>query len=274
MKKIWLLTTLLFASVLLVLLVWLNWNFTNAKETKSDVFEPYYSQEFQDAYNFAYMNGITAMDTIEKANMNWYITRAELSKMMVQYIDNVLKKEIAYNDIMANYSDVNVSLWDLDYYIQKAFAYKIMWINNDGTPLKEFRPNDTVSRAEFGTVLSRVLWWDKNEWWNNYYENHLKALQNEKIMINISNPSEKEKRWYVMLMLMRATLWDNKISWDDAKQMIMKWEVVSVAQSHNLDVEIKSNWKTYYTVEPKIDEVFDIISQCWESCKNIVMVTE
>jgi hypothetical protein len=32
-----------------------------------------------------------------------------------------------------------------------------MGINADGTPLKEFNPNGLVSRAEFATVFSRVL---------------------------------------------------------------------------------------------------------------------
>ena len=264
MKKIGLLTTLLFASIVLV---WLNWNFINAKETKSDIFEPYYSQEFQDAYNFAYINGITTMDTIKKADMNWYITRAEMAKMISNYAKNILWKTPDTTKACL-FLNSNVSA-DLVQYMTESCQLWLMW-----QWISDFRPNDYVSRAEFWTILSRVLWWDKNEWWNNYYENHLKALQNEKIMINISNPTEKEKRWYVMIMLMRATLWDNKISWDDAKQMIMKWEVASVAQSHNLDVVIKSNWKTYYTVEPNIDEVFDIISQCWEPCKNIIIATE
>ena len=32
----------------------------------------WYSQELQDAYNFAYKNGITTMNSIDKADMNWW----------------------------------------------------------------------------------------------------------------------------------------------------------------------------------------------------------
>ena len=71
--------------------------------------------------------------------------------------------------------------------------------------ISDFRPKDSVTRAEFWTVLSRALWWDENEWWSTYYENHLKALKAEWIMNKIDTPMDKEVRGYVMLMLMRST---------------------------------------------------------------------
>ena len=74
-----------------------------------------------------------------------------------------------------------------------------------GQWVSSFRPKDSVTRAEFWTVLSRALWWNKNEWWSTYYENHLKALKSEWIMSKIDTPSSKEVRGYVMLMLMRST---------------------------------------------------------------------
>ena len=70
--------------------------------------------------------------------------------------------------------------------------------------ISDFRPKDSVTRAEFWTVLSRALWGSQNEWWTTYYQNHLKALKSEWIMNNISSPMDKEIRWYVMLMLMRS----------------------------------------------------------------------
>ena len=74
-----------------------------------------------------------------------------------------------------------------------------------GQWITSFKPKDYVTRAEFWTVLSRALWWDKNEWWSTYYENHLKALKSVWIMNKINTPMNKEIRWYVMLMLMRST---------------------------------------------------------------------
>jgi len=73
-----------------------------------------------------------------------------------------------------------------------------------GQWVTSFKPKDFVTRAEFWTVLSRALRWDKNEWWSTYYQNHLKALKAEWIMNKIDTPMNKEVRGYVMLMLMRS----------------------------------------------------------------------
>ena len=77
----------------------------------------------------------------------------------------------------------------------------IMWQNMKNN---NFRPNDEVTRAEFATALSRMLY-DTEDWkWNTkYYEPHMAKLYTEWIITN-TNPKMKEKRWYVMLMLMRT----------------------------------------------------------------------
>jgi hypothetical protein len=66
---------------------------------------------------------------------------------------------------------------------------------------KHFRPNDVVTRAEFATALSRLLYSTSDG--TPYYETHLKKLKNEWI-ITKDNPSQQEVRWYVMLMLYRS----------------------------------------------------------------------
>ena len=83
-----------------------------------------------------------------------------------------------------------------------------MWINMKNN---EFLPNDYVTRAEFGAVLSRILRWDKYNLVHTQekprYTDHLNALKNEWIMTKIDNPKMLEKRWYVMIMLMRSAKW-------------------------------------------------------------------
>lgn len=152
------------------------------------------------AYNWAYQNGITTQNTIDKANMRWKITRAELAKMISNYAINVLwmennmKNECVFDDVSDDF-DKKYDYWIL-YSCQ-------LWLM--GQNIKEFKPNNFVTRAEFWTVLSRVLWWNKYEWWSTYYDNHLKALKSVWIMNDISSPKNNEIRWYVMLMLMRST---------------------------------------------------------------------
>ena len=70
----------------------------------------------------------------------------------------------------------------------------------------EFRPDDEVTRAEFATALSRLLYqteeWEY-KWTSKYYIPHVAKLYNEWI-INKADPKIKEKRWYVMTMLKRT----------------------------------------------------------------------
>ena len=162
-----------------------------------------YNEEQIAAYEWALENGITTINDIEKARLSDWLTRAELAKMMSQYMTKVLWKTPVDVE-KAEYSDVSESLGDLADFIQTAYAYKIMWINADGTPLKEFNPNGKVTRAEYATVFSRVLYGDKynkSEW--NYYEDHLAALKEAGILTN-TTPTIQEIRGWVMLMMYRS----------------------------------------------------------------------
>ena len=176
-----------------------------------------YSPELQQSYNRAYENWITTQDTIQKANMNWNLTRAELAKMISNYAINILWQQRDVNKV-CKFDDVSDNLnSQYDNWITYACQLWLM-----GSDIEKFRPNDWVTRAEFGTVLSRTLRWAKNEWWSPYYENHLKALKSEWIMNNISSPNSNEIRWYVMLMLMRSS-WENiKLSNNDTTDTTMK----------------------------------------------------
>jgi hypothetical protein len=87
-----------------------------------------------------------------------------------------------------------------DYGVTNACKLWIMWIN---MPDNKFRPNDTITRWEFATALSRLLYNTVD--WNPYYETHLRKLKSEWILSN-TDPNMRETRWYVMLMLMRSTM--------------------------------------------------------------------
>lgn len=60
-----------------------------------------------------------------------------------------------------------------------------------------------VDRSQFGTILSRLLRGTKNNDGTPYYVHHLNALKAEGIMTKIENPSAKEMRGWVMLMMQR-----------------------------------------------------------------------
>jgi hypothetical protein len=157
----------------------------------------WYSVEFNNAYNFAHKVWITTKNSIESADMDWELTRIAMAKMLSNYAINVLWK-VPANSVVPKFPDVSQKLND-DYWWAVTLAYQLWimwkWIN-------KFRPYDTVTRAEFGTALSRMLYWTQDWAWS-YYSTHLDKLYKEWVISN-KDSKLKEKRWYVMLMLMRS----------------------------------------------------------------------
>jgi len=157
-----------------------------------------YTQEFQEAYEFAKEKWITTMPTINDANMNWKLTRIAMAKMLSYYAINVLWQKP--DEIRNNkFNDITDKL-DAQYDSGITLAYQlwIMWIN---MPNNNFRPNDEVTRAEFATALSRMLYSTPDG--KPYYATHLQKLKAEWILKN-DDYKMKELRGYVMIMLKRS----------------------------------------------------------------------
>ena len=159
--------------------------------------------EQNDAYLRACQHNITTMRTIQKARLDQPLTRAELAKMMSVYA----MKEYHLKPLITgavNYKDVNTDLGDLADYIQIAYQLQIMGINADGTPIEAFEPHKLVSRAEFATVLSRVIWGNKHNISGDYrYSAHLQALKKYKIITSDVPANRWELRGRALLMLHR-----------------------------------------------------------------------
>ena len=164
-------------------------------------------------YKWARKNSITTMDTIEEADSEWYLLRWHLAKILVNFSVNVLWREMpTETPKWCKRKDKDYE-WDSDeikFYSEKACAMWLMWLY-----VEEFMPNKIVDRAEFWTVVSRMLWWDTyNEldtYYHPYYEKHLKALQENGIMKDIDNPLwRREIRKRVWLVLKRIEQEKNK----------------------------------------------------------------
>ena len=176
-----------------------NNNNTNKSEADAKALADGYSQEFIDAYNWAYSKGITTMPTINEAQMDQPLTRIAMAKMLSQYAINVLGKTPDTTKVVPAFPDVDAKL-DADYnnWVTLAYQLWIMWINVD-----KYRPFDLVTRAEFGTALSRMLYGLSDGEWDQWYKTHLDKLMEEQIITN-NNPNLQELRGYVMIMLMRS----------------------------------------------------------------------
>ena len=163
-----------------------------------------FASEQNDAYLWACQHNITTIRTIQEVRLDQPLTRAELAKIMSVYA----MKEYHLKPLRAgvvNYKDVNADLGDLADYIQLAYQLQIMGIDADGTPIQAFEPHKLVSRAEFATVLSRVIWGNKhNISGDDRYSAHLQALKKYEIITSDVPANWWELRGRALLMLHRT----------------------------------------------------------------------
>jgi len=66
-----------------------------------------------------------------------------------------------------------------------------------------------------------------------------------------------------------------EIPWDQVQAKISSGEVTKVMQTHDLKIVLTLNdGTTLTTVEPQIDAIMQMIKQCGDPCKNILVSTE
>ena len=177
---------------------------SSASSSSSSSSSTTHTKEQNDAYSFAKSNWITTTSSIEDAKMNTELTRIQMAKMLSNFAINVLGQEPDPEKWIVKFNDVTNKMdKQYDNAVTKAYQLWIMWQNMKNN---EFRPSDTVTRAEFASALSRLLYqteeWEYKWTWK-YYIPHVSKLYNEWI-VNKTDPEIKEKRWYVMTMLMRT----------------------------------------------------------------------
>ena len=188
----------------------INWEKNERESVKEekildiDKYDDSYTEEFNRAYQFAYNRNITTKSSIKEAKLNDVLTRIEMAKMLSQYAMNVMWKQPDLSKWIVEFKDVTKEQnADYDNAVTLAYQLWIMWIN---MPNNCFRPNDIVTRAEFVAAFSRMLYGTSDGIYKstrNYYVPHMERLFSEWI-ITITEPTMKEKRWYVMIMLMRS----------------------------------------------------------------------
>jgi len=155
--------------------------------------------ELLNAYTYAYSLWVTNRASVKEADLTWYVTRSQIAKMMSVYTIKALKKEVN-TGTMCSFTDLKNESVESRQYITLACQLGIM-----GVGKSVFDPNGFLTRAQFGTILSRSLRGDSNNGGKLYYEKHLQALKKAWIISSLTNPERvKELRWWVMLMLYRT----------------------------------------------------------------------
>ena len=156
--------------------------------------------ELQGAYDYAFKVGVTTKSSIDQANMLGNLKRVEMAKMMTNYAKEVLNKTPDTSKVCA-FKDVSKESPDMQDYMVQSCQLGLMGVDADGNAKDTFKPQGIVTRAEFGTVLSRALYGDANQGGTPYYAGHLKALNDAGIMKDITNPERVLMRGHAMLML-------------------------------------------------------------------------
>ena len=155
-------------------------------------------EELEMAYQWSYENQITSQPTIEAANLNAYVTRAQLAKMMGSFSINVLDS-VPDTWMNCEFNDID----SIDPYLKLGVIQACqLWLM--GQNVKRFRPSDTVTLWEFWTILTRAIWWDEFQGWNPYYKKSLEVLKKLWIVDDIAAPLVDQKRGWIMVMLMRS----------------------------------------------------------------------
>ena len=163
----------------------------------------WFSAELVQAYNYAHEIGITTTTTIQQANMTGTLIRKHLAKMISNFAIKQMSR-VPNTWMKCNFTDMDTENTEMKFYSKLACQLGLMGLDANGTQVSTFSPNDEVTRAQFGTVLSRTLRGNQYNGGEPFYSNHLDALQKAEIMKHIDAPENKELRWYVMLMLMRS----------------------------------------------------------------------
>ncbi|MCF7834684.1 hypothetical protein K9M48_01325 [Candidatus Gracilibacteria bacterium] len=166
-----------------------------------------YSTEMVDAFQYAYGLGITTMCPIESARLDQYILRKELAKMISEFAIKVIGIYPDFSKTECDeYNDIRTESQELQFYMRLSCRLGLMGLHTDGITVKyNFDPNQYVDRAQFGTIMSRLIFggtYNGNK--DNRYIDHLNALKAHGVMNYIDNPAMKELRGYVMIMMQRA----------------------------------------------------------------------
>ena len=155
------------------------------------------SSDLANAYRWAYSYWITTLP-MEQARLNEPITRQAAAKMIVKFSINALGRTPDFSKSCTFYDQDIVE--DLIPYVQKSCQLGLM-----GQNATSFNPYGNLTMAQFGTILSRLLWWNAYEGSSPYYAGHLRALQDYGILRDYWDPTNTfVTRWEVITMLQRS----------------------------------------------------------------------
>jgi hypothetical protein len=164
---------------------------------------------YHTAYEWSKESGIITTNTYESARIADTIIRAEMAKMISVFATKLLHKTPnTEKRACSQFTDLSLASVDLQPYVIEACQLGLMGMDGKGIKVQEaFFPDRTITRAEVGTILSRLLrgtTYATQPGDETYYGRHLQALKNAGIMKAISQPDMLELRGNILLMLLKS----------------------------------------------------------------------
>lgn len=161
--------------------------------------------EFNDAYSYARALNITTMKDCMAAMMDGKLLRKHAAKMLTEFAMHVFKR-VPDESRACTFSDMATEDKEMQKYVKAACQLGLMWLDGNGTSKETFSPNEYVTTAQAGTIISRILWWDTHNTSDACrYCDHLKALQDAGIMKIIDQPERLILRGWLMIMMERIS---------------------------------------------------------------------
>ena len=67
----------------------------------------------------------------------------------------------------------------------------------------------------------------------------------------------------------------NYINWSEAEALVLRGEVSEAYQTHSLHVTlVLIDGNVALTIQPELDEIFNVVERCGDLCKEIILATE
>lgn len=190
---------------------WPPYHYSNP--TPANIEYSSYPQEWNDAYLRAYRLGITTVPNIKDADLEWMLYRKFAAKMASEFAIKVIGL-VPDETRKCDFKDIENETPELQYYMRLSCKLWIMGLDYYGDPDTIFNPNYVVTRDQFVTILSRLLFRDEyniKQWELTIYDkaknfvshslsNISKALW---INLNINTPLD----WYTKHLEVIKRLW-------------------------------------------------------------------
>lgn len=192
-----------------------------------------YPKDWNDAYLRAYRLGITTAPSIEQADMDAPLFRKFIAKMASEFAIKVVGRTPDESKLCV-FADIDKETSELQYYIILSCQLGIMGVDYYGNPEDTFNPNYFVTRDQFVTILSRMIFGDEYNIRHNeltfydrvknfikhslenigkalgidlsihtsidWYTKHLEVVKKLWVMTDYT-PTTKEFRWFVLVIM-------------------------------------------------------------------------